>query len=75
MPSSSPLYFSYLLRLWQAGDGSQRQWRASLEDPHSGELRGFASLEELTAFLRQQTQLEEKADEPGHPREEGKRAA
>jgi len=30
-------------------------WRASLEDPHSGERRGFADLESLFAFLKEQT--------------------
>jgi hypothetical protein len=50
-------YLSYLLRLWLAGDGDQRQWRASLEDPHTGGQKGFDSLEELFAFLRGQTFL------------------
>jgi hypothetical protein len=47
----SPNYQAYLLRLWQAGDGDQPQWRASLEDPRNGEVRGFSSLEEMFAFI------------------------
>jgi len=47
------LYFSYLVRLWLAGDGDQPQWRASLEEPSSGERLGFNSPEELFAYLRQ----------------------
>ena len=47
-------YFSYLLRLWRVGK-QKAVWRASLESPHSGERIGFASLDELIAFLRQQT--------------------
>ena len=48
-------YLSYLVRLWQASSGGELVWRASLEDPHTGERRGFACLEALFAFLRQQT--------------------
>ena len=54
MTSSPPLYLSYLLRLWLAGDGGQPQWRVSLEDPRTGERRGFACLAELVAFLEKE---------------------
>ncbi len=47
---ASERYHSYLLRLWRA-DTVDRLWRASLEDPHTGERIGFASLEQLFAFL------------------------
>jgi hypothetical protein len=47
-------YFSYLLRLWRVGT-EKAVWRASLESPHGGERIGFASLDALFAFLRQQT--------------------
>ncbi len=43
-------YQSYLLRLWRVVE-ARGAWRASLEDPHSHELRGFANLEDLLAFL------------------------
>jgi hypothetical protein len=44
-------YISYLLRLWQvAGDGNL-VWRASLENPHTGERHGFSCLDDLIAFL------------------------
>ncbi len=49
-------YFSYLLRVWLAEEGSQPQWRASLEDPHTGERSGFASLEDLFRYLKKQIQ-------------------
>jgi hypothetical protein len=51
-------YISYLLRLWRAnGDEAQGRdekalWRASLEDAHTGERCGFASLDQLCGFLR-----------------------
>ncbi|MBI5878292.1 MAG: hypothetical protein HZB53_11635 [Chloroflexi bacterium] len=43
-------YRSYLLRLWRAETLGQG-WRASLEDPRTGERIGFASLEQLFAYL------------------------
>jgi hypothetical protein len=55
MAKEQPDYVSYLLRLWRASDGEGAAWRASLESPHTGERRGFASLDELFGFLRQQT--------------------
>jgi len=48
-------YLSYLLRLWQVGSAGEGLWRASLEDPHSGERTGFASLIDLVAFLENGT--------------------
>jgi hypothetical protein len=44
-----------LLRLWQIESKEQWVWRASLEDSHTGERRGFANLDALLAFLREQT--------------------
>ena len=53
-------YLSYLVRLWPTRNEGEDVWRASLENPRTRERRGFASLDELFAFLRQQTE-----DEPG----------
>ena len=54
--SRAPLdYLSYLLRLWRTGGEDRAAWRASLEGPHTGEQKGFASLDALFAFLREQT--------------------
>jgi hypothetical protein len=73
-------YVSYLLRLWRERGSASIHWRASLQDPHSGERVGFAHLDELVAFLRQQTGLAppaedlvkaERALETGLPSEEG----
>jgi hypothetical protein len=51
-----PDYMSYLLRLWRVdGDDAESDWRASLESSYTGERISFASVEELFAFLRQQT--------------------
>ena len=47
------IYQAYLLRLWVADSEATGTagWRASLEDSHTGERLGFASLEQLFAFL------------------------
>jgi hypothetical protein len=50
-------HISYLLRLWRERSSASIQWRASLQDPHSGERVGFAHLDGLIAFLRGQTGL------------------
>jgi hypothetical protein len=42
---------SYILRLWCVGEPQTADWRASLEDPSTKERFGFASLEQLFAFL------------------------
>lgn len=47
-------YISYLLRIWRS-NGDETAWRASLQNPHTGEIIGFASIDELCIFLRQQT--------------------
>jgi hypothetical protein len=49
-----PDYLSFLVRLWRMQDGADA-WRGSIESPHTGERLGFASLEELFAFLLEQT--------------------
>lgn len=53
MPTEPLPYRAYLLRLWQADRvaGGCAGWRASLEDPRTGERLGFASMEQLFAFL------------------------
>jgi hypothetical protein len=50
-------YKAYLLRLWRVRTESKLVWRASLEDPHTGERTGFASLDGLFSFLQKQTKL------------------
>ena len=48
---SKKKYQSFLLRLWRDDVNGLQVWRISLEDPFSGERRGFASLEDLCAYL------------------------
>jgi hypothetical protein len=52
-------YHAYLLRLWQVkpapgGSSGEPVWRASLENPHTGERVGFAGLDDLVGYLRHQ---------------------
>ena len=52
----SATYLSYMLRLWQAGSrGDQPVWRASLENPNTGECLAFGGVEALLAFLADKT--------------------
>ncbi len=51
--STAQRYHAYLLRLWQTGDDEAVEWRAQLEDPRTGERRGFADLNSLFAFLNE----------------------
>jgi hypothetical protein len=44
---------SYLLRLWVEDTNGKQVWRISLEDPFSGERRGFASRRDLCAYLEE----------------------
>jgi hypothetical protein len=57
-------YVSYLLRLWKTTSGDKVVWRASLENSQTGERQGFASLDALFDYLRQQTETETEPREP-----------
>ena len=62
-PSSHPdlnqlAYCSYLLRLWR----TPQAWHASLDDPHTSKRLGFASLEQLFAYLMEVTERDDGAD-------------
>ena len=48
-------YLAYMLRLWRVNTSTGPVWRASLESPHTGERRGFATLEHLFAYLEEET--------------------
>jgi hypothetical protein len=47
-------YVAYLLRLWCVNANGDVVWRASIEDSHTGERHGFASLDHLFVFLEEQ---------------------
>jgi hypothetical protein len=54
------VYRAYLLRLWlsELETPEHAGWRASLEDSQTGERFGFASLDQLFAFLLAATEVE-----------------
>ncbi len=52
MTAERSRYLAFMLRFWQVDSDGAPVWRASLENPHTGERRGFASMEALFEFLR-----------------------
>jgi hypothetical protein len=59
MSEHGPGYRAYLLRLWPVRVTEETVWRASLENAHTGERRGFPSLERLIDHLRMETRVQE----------------
>lgn len=59
----------YSLRLWRDGDAAA-DWRASLKDMRTREVKHFADLHALAAHLDRKTHDERLADEPDAPRRE-----
>ncbi len=57
MRSEQRRYISYLLRLWQIKSEGELIWRVSLESPRTRQRQGFASLEALVGFLREEVDL------------------
>jgi hypothetical protein len=56
-------YRSFLLRLWCVKQNGELAWRASLEDPSTGQQYFFSSSDALNEFLRQLRQdLENEMD-------------
>jgi hypothetical protein len=70
--AQQPDYLSYLLRLWRMKGGAAA-WRGSIESPHTGERMGFGSLDELFAFLREQTGTMPDTEEAKSPVEQRNR--
>lgn len=49
-----PTYKSYWLRCWPGGvrqPGGSGKWRFSLEDPVTGEKKGFSDMKAILAFV------------------------
>ena len=60
--SDKPTDYSFILRLWQVqgeevqgARGEQWFWRASLDDPQTGDRVGFTNLETLFNYIREKT--------------------
>jgi hypothetical protein len=56
IPNEPPSYQVFLLRCWEERSEHPESgtWRFSLQDPGTGQRRGFANLEALLAFLTNQ---------------------
>lgn len=65
MGQESRRYLSYLLRLWQTHSEGEHIWRASLENPGTGQRRGFPCLHDLFVFLEGQTRSGSPAERTG----------
>jgi hypothetical protein len=66
---------SFILRLWRVEHSEEASWLASLEIPETGKRVGFASLEQLFAYLLELSErtvdtqiLEDKRKEEHHER-------
>lgn len=64
---ASPIYLSYLVRLWRSTNS--QTWLASLEAPGTHEIHRFADLASFIAFLQDQTGDEGLAREASDKRE------
>ena len=59
MLGNNQIYQSYILRLWR--ESEDEEWRASLQNVTSGDVKNFASLSDLFMFICQKT------DQPPYP--------
>lgn len=62
MANRPTIYLAYLLRLWRSGPDSP--WRASLEDPQTGERMGFSDLGAMLQYLQRKTEAGRAAGRP-----------
>ncbi len=60
-------YFSFLLRIWQAGTSEQPIWRASLEDPHTHQVTSFKDMNGLFAYLSRISNTQHNEDASYNP--------
>ena len=69
MTSSRDTYHAMMLRLWR--DDHAKQWRASIQDPHTGEKRRFANIEQFCAYLHSKLSLSGVQREEARQEDEG----
>lgn len=55
MVEISQEYQAYVVRIWPVRDEEGVIWHALITNAHTGETRGFAGLEDLFVYLREQT--------------------
>ena len=66
-PNPTTGYLAFLIRLWKEGGASP--WRASIENPHTGERATFAELRLLFEYL--QNRASESSDPAAPTRPKG----
>lgn len=49
--TAQPHYHAYLLRLWR--DDAAAAWHASAQNPHTGQIHHFATVEQMLQFLKE----------------------
>lgn len=59
----NPQRLFYILRLWRAEELRSPDWRASLENPETGQRIGFASLEQLFGYLMDRCEINDEAQD------------
>lgn len=61
-----PRYYNFVLTMWeecnQEGTASSSVWRFRLENPYTGEKKGFTNLDALLSTLKEQTQQKPSSD-------------
>jgi hypothetical protein len=60
-----PRYYTFLLTLWEERNQNLAEssvWRFRLQSSRTGKQHGFATLEELMAFLKEETRGESEAN-------------
>jgi len=62
MVELSANYHSFLIRLWKIKQEDTFVWRASLENPQTGEVLGFEDLQALLKYLETLTNEKENKD-------------
>jgi hypothetical protein len=63
-------YHAFLLKLWPIVSQEQILWRVVLENPYTGQRKGFRDLEAFEHFLRMLTQEDAEHANKHHQREE-----
>ena len=59
LSASNSSYHAYMLRFWPEQTPNETIWRFTLLDPHSGQRKGFHSLDALFGYLTSLTTNDE----------------
>jgi len=65
-PAQASGYLAFLIRMWK--DRGASPWRASIENPHTGERASFAELSSLFEYLEERTSESSDPAAPTRPK-------